>query len=147
MDRYDVLKRGGNVAYWLLKTEPSAYSYDDLERLGRDRWDGVRNAVALRHLRAMAPGDLALVYHTGDERRAVGVCRVVSAPYPDPQAGDERLVVVDVAPAYRLPRPVTLAAIKADPAFAGWELVRQPRLSVMPVPEPLWRRLHAMAGR
>jgi predicted RNA-binding protein with PUA-like domain len=134
------------TAYWLLKTEPGEFSYDDLERLGRDRWDGVRSPAALKHLRAMRPGDLALIYHTGDERRIVGRCRVVSEPYPDPHGGDGRLVVVDVEPAGRLARPLTLAEIKADPAFAGWELVRQGRLSVMPVPEALWACLARMGG-
>lgn len=129
------------VAYWLLKTEPGEYSYEDLVRAGRDLWDGVRNPGALKNLRAMRPGDEALFYHTGGERQVVGVCRVVSEPYPDPGAGDPRLVVVDVEPVRRLARPVTLAAIKADPAFADWELVRQARLSVMPVPEPLWHRV------
>lgn len=142
-------ERGGNapVAYWLLKSEPGEYGYADLERAGRDRWDGVHHPAAQRHLRAMRPGDLALFYHTGGERAVVGVCRVVSEPYPDPAAADARAVVVDVEPVYRLPRPVALTAIKADPAFARWELVRQARLSVMPVPEPLWRRVHTMAGR
>jgi predicted RNA-binding protein with PUA-like domain len=129
------------LARWLLKTEPGEFSYDDLVRLGRERWNGVRNATALKHLRAMHAGDLALIYHTGDQRRVVGLCRVVSEPYPDPEAGDPRLVVVDVAPLRRLAEPVTLARIKADPFFAGWELVRQSRLSVMPVPDAIWRRI------
>ncbi|MCG0238309.1 MAG: EVE domain-containing protein [Firmicutes bacterium] len=134
------------MAYWLLKTEPEEYSYEDLERAGRDVWDGVRNPTAQRHLRAMQPGDLAFIYHTGTERAVVGIARVATAPYPDPQDPAGRFVVVDVEPAGRLPRKVTLAAIKADPAFAGWELVRLPRLSVMPVPEPLWQRILALAG-
>jgi predicted RNA-binding protein with PUA-like domain len=134
------------VAYWLVKTEPGEYAYDDLVRRGRDVWDGVRHPVAQRHLAAMRPGDLALVYHTGRERRAVGVCRIVGLPYPEPGAAGPEVVCVDVEPAYRLARPVTLAEIKADPAFADWELVRQGRLSVLPVPEPLWRRIHALAG-
>ncbi|HEY8449285.1 MAG TPA: EVE domain-containing protein [Bacillota bacterium] len=132
------------MAYWLLKTEPGEYAYADLERVGTDRWDGVRNAVALKHLRAMRPGDLALIYHTGSERAIVGVAEIVSDPYPDPAA--ERWPVVDVRARRRLPRPVTLAEIKADPAFAAWELVRLPRLSVMPVPDEHWRRILAMAG-
>lgn len=134
------------MAYWLLKTEPSEFAYEDLERLGRDRWDGVRNALALRHLSHMAPGDEAFVYHTGKVRALVGVCRVVSAPYPDPHGDDPRWLVVDVEPGYRLARPVSLQAIKLDERFAGWELVRFSRLSVMPVPEPLWRLLNELAA-
>ena len=129
------------MAYWLLKTEPGEFSYDDLVRLGRDRWDGVRNNAALKNMRAMHSGDLALFYHTGDQRQVVAVCRIVSEPYPDPNAGDPRWIVVDVEPVRRLPEPVTLAQIKADPAFAGWDLIRQSRLSVMPVPDPIWQRI------
>lgn len=136
---------GAPMAYWLLKTEPEEYSYADLEQRGRDAWDGVKNPTAQRHLRSMQPGDLAFVYHTGKERAVVGIARVVSAPYPDPAAPEKR-VLVDLSPVERLGRPVTLAEIKADPAFLGWELVRLSRLSVMPVPEPLWHRILALAG-
>jgi predicted RNA-binding protein with PUA-like domain len=131
---------------WLLKTEPEDYSFADLERGGRAVWDGVANNAALLHMRAMQPGDLALIYHTGDERRAVGLAEVVSAPYPDPRAGDARLVVVDVRPLRRLARPVALAEVKADPAFADFALVRQGRLSVVPVTPEQWARLMALAG-
>ncbi|HWQ11382.1 MAG TPA: EVE domain-containing protein [Roseiflexaceae bacterium] len=133
-------------SYWLLKTEPDSYSFADLEREGRTVWDGVANNAALLHLRAMRPGDLALIYHTGDERQAVGLAEVVSAPYPDPRAGDARLVVVDVRPLRRLARPVPLAAVKADPAFADFALVRQGRLSVVPVTPEQWARLMQLAG-
>jgi Protein of unknown function DUF55. len=132
------------VAYWLMKTEPEEFSYDDLERKSPEVWDGVRNTVAARHLRAMKPGDLFLFYHTGDERAIVGVGRIVSEPYPDPTAPEGNWVAVDVAPAYRFRSPVTLAAIKADPRFADWALVRQPRLSVMPVTPEQWAWLHAL---
>lgn len=128
---------------WLLKTEPSDYGYGDLEKAGKAVWDGVRNAVALKHLRAIRRGDEVLVYHTGDEKAVVGVARATSDGYPDPK--DAALVVVDLEPVRRLKRPVTLAEIKADAAFAAWELVRLPRLSVTPVPEPLYRRLLAAA--
>lgn len=134
------------MAYWLLKTEPGEYAWVDLERDGRTVWNGVTNALALKHMRSVRSGDEALVYHTGDERQAVGLARVTSDPYPDPTAGDPRLVVFDVAPMRRLARPVTLSEVKADPAFAGFDLVRQPRLSVMPVSPALWRRLLALAG-
>src|SRR5689334_8351609 len=109
------------MAYWLLKTEPDAYSFDSLEREHETRWDGVRNATALGHIRAMRPGDAAVIYHTGDERRAVGLATVTTAPYPDPEAIDNaagKLVVVDVRAERRLPEPVTLATLKAHPAFA-----------------------------
>ncbi len=135
------------MAYWLLKTEPDEFSYDDLAKLGRDRWNGVRNFRALAHMRAMAVGDLAFIYHTGKEKAVVGVAEVVAPAYPDPAAGDARFVVVDVAPRRRLQRPVTLGEIKADPAFAAWELVRISRLSVMPVPPEHWQRILNMAAR
>jgi predicted RNA-binding protein with PUA-like domain len=132
--------------HWILKTEPSEFSFADLQRDGRARWDGVTNPVALRHIRSMEPGDPVMIYHTGDEKRIVGLARVASAPYPDPAAGDEKIVVVDVAADAALPRPVTLGAVKADPAFADLALVRMGRLSVVPVPAPLWKRLLGMAG-
>jgi len=124
---------------WLLKTEPSAYSYDDLEREGRAVWDGVTNPVALKNLRAMKAGDEAFVYHTGDEKAVVGRARVVRAAYADPKKGDARLVVVDLEPLGRLKVPVTLAEIKAMPAFADSPLVRQGRLSVVPLTPPQWK--------
>ena len=130
---------------WLLKTEPREYSFDDLVRDGRTQWDGVTNPLALRHLRAIRRGDELLIYHTGTVRAVVGVARAVSLPYPDPARKDPKLVVVDVKPLRALSRPVSLASIKVDPRFRGFELVRLPRLSVMPVPAPLWRALLAMA--
>jgi len=130
---------------WLLKTEPREYAFDDLVRDGGTQWDGVTNPMALRHLRAIRRGDALLIYHTGTVRAVVGVARAVSPPYPDPARGDPKLVVVNVAPVRPLPRPVPLASIKADPRFQGFELVRLPRLSVMPVPAPLWRAILAMA--
>lgn len=132
------------MAYWLMKTEPDEFSYSDLERKSPEMWDGVRNAAAAKHMRTMRPGDLFLFYHTGSERAIVGVGRVVSEPYPDPTVEGGNWVVVDVAPAYRLREPVTLAAIKADPRFADWALVRQPRLSVMPVTPAQWEWIHEM---
>ena len=131
------------MAYWLFKQEPSTYSYQQLEKDGRTAWDGVANNLALKHLRAVKRGDRALFYHTGDEKQAVGIMDIISDPYPDPK--DKKLTIVDVKPSGKLARPVTLEQIKADPAFAGWELVRISRLSVMPVPEKLWNRLQKMA--
>ncbi|HNP72577.1 MAG TPA: EVE domain-containing protein [Kouleothrix sp.] len=134
------------IAYWLLKTEPEAYAYADLERDGATVWDGVSNNAALLHIRAMRPGDQALIYHTGDERQAVGLAEITSAPYADPRQADPKLAVVDIRPLRRLGRPVTLAQVKADPAFADFALVRQGRLSVVPVSPEQWARLMALAG-
>lgn len=132
---------------WLLKTEPGQYSYDDLEREGRARWDGVRNPVALKNLRAMKEGDRVLLYHTGDEKAAVGEALVVRAAYPDPKANDARLVVVDLEPRGRLARPVTLAELKALDAFADSPLVRQGRLSVVPLTAVQWKLVESRGRR
>jgi predicted RNA-binding protein with PUA-like domain len=132
--------------YWLLKSEPEVYSYADLQRDGATIWDGVNNNAALMYLRRMQPGDLALIYHTGDERQAVGLAEITSLPYPDPKLQDEKLVVVDVRALQLLAQPVGLAAIKAEPFFADFALVRQGRLSVVPVNEEQWAKLMAMAG-
>src|SRR5688572_26589700 len=134
------------MQYWLLKTEPSSYSFADLQRAGTAVWDGVANPVALKHLRTMAIGDQVLIYHTGDERAAVGLARVASAPYPDPKASDPKLTVVELQADRPLPRPVTLAQVKADPACGDFALVRQGRLSVVPVPPAIWRKLLAWGG-
>ena len=124
---------------WLLKTEPKAYGYSDLEREGRAVWDGVTNPVALRNLRAMKAGDEVLVYHTGDEKAVVGTARVARTAYADPKRGDPRLVVVDIEARGRMKTPVTLAEIKALAAFAGSPLVRQGRLSVVPLTQAQWK--------
>jgi predicted RNA-binding protein with PUA-like domain len=126
---------------WLLKTEPSSYGYDDLERERRATWDGVTNPVALKHLRAMKEGDAALIYHTGGEKAVVGTALVVRAAYPDPKSKDPRRVVVDLTPAGRLARPVTLAEIKEMAAFRDSPLVRQGRLSVVPLTKEQWNAL------
>ena len=131
--------------HWLLKTEPSIYSYDDLEREGKAVWDGVTNALALKYLRSMKKGDLAFIYHTGDEKQIVGIAEVASGPYPDPKENDPKLAVVNLKPHKRLPRAVTLAEIKAQKEFAEFALVRIGRLSVMPVTAPVWDRLDQMA--
>jgi predicted RNA-binding protein with PUA-like domain len=132
--------------YWILKTDADTYPFEQLERERRAVWDGVSNALALKHIRSMAKGDRLLIYHSGNEKALVGLARVVSDPYPDPKTGDARLTVVDVEAGDRLPRPVTLAAVKADPAFAELGLVRMSRLSVIPVPAEQWKRLLSMAG-
>lgn len=126
-------------ACWILKTEPSTYGYDDLARQNSAVWDGVRNPVAIRNLRQMKPGDVVLIYHTGDEKAVVGKGEVVTAAYPDPK--DASLAVVDVKATGRIARPVTLAQIKQDPLFADSPLVRQPRLSVIPISKAQLDRL------
>jgi predicted RNA-binding protein with PUA-like domain len=133
-------------AYWILKTDADTYPFDQLARERRAVWDGVSNALALKHIRAMAKGDRAFIYHSGDEKALVGLARIASDPYPDPKNGDPKLAVVDVEAGSPLARPVTLAAIKSDPAFADLGLVRMSRLSVVPVPAEQWKRLLAMAG-
>ena len=116
---------------WLVKTEPGTYSYDDLEREGRAVWDGVTNPQALKNLREMAVGERVFVYHTGEEKSVVGEAEVVRAAYPDPKAG--KLVVVDLKAVKRLKSAVTLADLKAESAFEESPLVRQGRLSVVPI--------------
>ena len=130
---------------WLLKTEPSAYSFADLQRDQRTVWDGVKNPMALKHLAQVQEGDRLLVYHTGGEKAVVGVATALSAAYPDPKKQDPKLVVIDLAPLSALPRPVSLAEIKADPRFKGWDLVRLPRLSVMPVSAEQWAEIERLA--
>jgi len=131
------------VAYWLVKQEPTAYSWTHLEEEGETEWNGVHNALALRHLRAMRVGDLAIFYHSGDERACVGVLRVVRGPIPDPD--DTRgSWTVRVRPVRKLRRPVSLAEIRDDPTFAGFDLLRISRLSVMPVSQVHWRALLAL---
>ena len=132
--------------YWLVKTEPSTYSYDDLERAQTAVWDGVKNPVALRNLRSMHPGDQVLVYHTGDQKAVVGWATVVSAPYADPRKKDPKLFVVDLKAHRRLPERVTLAQIKVDKTLSELPIVRQGRLSVSPVTALQWSRLLKLAG-
>ena len=133
-------------AYWIVKSEPSTYAFSDLERDGRTVWDGIRNAQALIHLRAMRKGDRVLFYHTGDEKAVVGLARVAAAPYPDPKESDPKRTVVDLSAERPLSRAVPLAAIRADPAFATLGLVRHTRLSVMPVTPEQWARLLQLGG-
>src|SRR5215813_3409690 len=131
---------------WLLKTEPTDYSYDDLERDGRAVWDGVANNLALQHLRQIKKGDALIIYHTGDEKAIVGLAEAASLPYPDPREDNDKLAVIDVKPKRRAKRPVTLAEIKAVAELASFPLVRLPRLAVLPVSEAEWQRLSKMAG-
>jgi len=135
------------MKYWLVKSEPGTYSWDDLCRDGRTAWDGVRNFQARNNLRAMRPGDLALFYHSVNERRVAGVARVVSEAYPDPSAREGDWSVVDVEPAYALARAVTLDDVKADKELRDMVLVRQSRLSVQPVQKAEFDRIVKLGGR
>ncbi len=130
---------------WLLKTEPSAYSFAQLQRDTRTVWDGVKNPQALKNLSQVQKGDRLFIYHTGDEKAVVGIAAALSAAYPDPKKNDPKLLAIDLAPVAPLPRPVTLAEIKASSAFTGWELVRLPRLSVMPVSAERWAEIERLA--
>ncbi len=132
--------------YWIVKTEPSTYSFDQLERDQTTVWDGVRNNLALKHLREMKRGDRVLVYHSGEEKAVVGLAEVAAEAYPDPKQKDPKLVVVDLKAAGRLPRPVPLAEIKQEPAFADLALVRIGRLSVAPASAEQFKRLLKMSG-
>lgn len=138
VDRGDLL-----MAYWLLKTEPDCYSWADLEREKKTGWDGVNNNLALKYLRQIKKGDLAIIYHTGDEKAAIGIAEVVSNPYVDPKLNDPKLVVVDVKPKKKLTKPVTLAQVKANPKLQDFLLVKMSRLSVMPVSDSQWELLVA----
>lgn len=130
---------------WLLKTEPDCYSWDQFTKDKKTCWDGVTNALALKHIRSVKKGDLAFFYHTGDDKFIIGVGEVVSDPYPDPKEDNPKLAVFDIKIKKKLSRPVDLATIKSDPAFAQWDLVKNSRLSVMPVPDALWKRIEDLA--
>ncbi|MEO8432257.1 MAG: EVE domain-containing protein [Acidobacteriota bacterium] len=134
---------------WLFKEEPTHYSFEDLVRDGKTAWSGVRNAVAQKHLRGVRKGDRIFFYHTGKEKAIVGVARAGGHAYADPADPEGRLVAVEVRPVEKLPRPVTLAEVKADPFFRDFPLVRIGRLSVMPVSDAEWARIEKMsrAGR
>jgi predicted RNA-binding protein with PUA-like domain len=133
------------MAQWLVKEEPEHYGYDQLERDRKTVWAGVRNPLAQKHLRTIRKGDRIFYYHTGKEKAVVGIARALGDAYPDPADSAGKSYVVDVAPEKRLPRPVTLAAIKADRAFASFALVRMSRLSVMPVSDAEWTRIVDMS--
>jgi predicted RNA-binding protein with PUA-like domain len=132
------------MACWLFKEEPDHYSFQDLERDGRTLWDGVGNNLARQYLRQVGRGDRVWFYHTGREKAIVGEMRVTRDPGQDPGDEDAKAVVVEVEPVRLLDRPVPLAVIKGDAALADWELVRLPRLSVLPVTEAQWRRVEEL---
>ncbi len=133
--------------YWLVKTEPGTYSWDDLVRDGRTDWTGVRNYAARIHLKAMRTGDEVFVYHSGESRSVVGVARVTKTAHPDPTANEPGWVAVELAAVKPLPQPVTLGQIKIDAALAQIGLVRQGRLSVMPLKPAEFARIGKLGGR
>jgi predicted RNA-binding protein with PUA-like domain len=132
--------------FWLVKSEPGAYSWERFVREGSAVWDGVRNPQAQGNLAAMEKGDRVLFYHSGEGREVVGVARVARPAYPEPGAGDLRFVAVDLVPERPLARPVALSEIKADRSLAGIALVRQSRLSVMPLEPAAFERILALAA-
>lgn len=133
------------MAYWLFKSDPETYGWDDLERDKKAVWDGVKNPVALRNLRSCKKGDQIFIYHTGDEKAIIGLAEVTGGAYPDPKKKDPKLSVVDIQAVRRLANPVTLSAVKQRKDFADFALVRLPRLSVMSVTEAQWNALMKMA--
>lgn len=132
--------------HWLLKSDPESYGWADLKADGGTLWDGVRNHQARNHLEAMRPGDLCLIYHSMQGLAVVGVAKVTAAPAPDPTADDQRWLAVGIAPEYALAQPVGLKVIKSDDALKNIALVRQSRLSVMPVSPAEFKRIVALGG-
>ncbi len=124
--------------YWLFKTEPGEYSWEDLQQDMKTVWDGVKAGSALKNLSLVKPDDLVFIYHTGKEKAIVGIAKVVSKPYPNPDEEDKKLLVADIVPLKSMRRPVTLKQIKESNHFPDWDLVRLPRLSVVPVNQEQW---------
>jgi predicted RNA-binding protein with PUA-like domain len=136
------------MAYWLLKTEPDDYSWDDLTKKGAkgDAWTGVRNFTARNHMKAMKKGDQVFIYHTGDEKQVMGIAEVVKESYPDPTDEKGAFVAVDVKMVKPMPKPVTLAAVKAEKKLAETALVKYGRLSAQPVTDTEWKLICKMGG-
>ena len=134
------------MAYWLVKSEPGTWSWDQHAKAGKDAWTGVRNHQAKQHLMAMKPGDKALFYHSGEERAVVGITEVVGAAYPDPTDSTGAFVCVDLKADAKLARPVTLSEVKADKRLAEMVLVKNSRLSVQPVTDAEWREVCTLGG-
>jgi predicted RNA-binding protein with PUA-like domain len=135
------------AAYWLFKSDPEHYSFRDLVRDKKTVWDGISNNLALKHLRTARRGDLVMIYHSGGERAIVGLAEVLSDPYPDPKRKDPKLAVVDIAAREPLAHPVTLEEIKKQRGLGDFDLVRLPRLSVMPVSNGQWKSLLALSKK
>ena len=134
------------MAHWLLKSEPSTYSWDQLVKDKKTSWTGVRNPTAQINLKTMKAGDRCFFYHSGEGKEIVGVAEVVKTAYPDPTDKAGKAVTVDVAPVEPVKHPVTLATLKADPTFKEFKLVRQSRLSVVPVSDEHWKLLTKMSA-
>ncbi len=132
---------------WLLKTEPTVYSYSDLERDKKTTWDGVKSPGGLSNIKKTKKGDAVFIYHTGEEKQVVGIAEIVSDPYGDPKANNPRLYVFDLSPKKKLKKPVTLVQVKADKRFKDSKLVNEPRLSVQPMPEELWEAIIEMSNK
>jgi predicted RNA-binding protein with PUA-like domain len=130
---------------WLFKTEPTAYSFQQLQQDKKTVWDGVKNNLALKNLKDIQKGEQVFIYHTGDEKSVVGIARALSGAYADPEKKDPKLLVVDIEAVKPLPRPVTLAEVKANPKLAGFDLVRLGRLSIMKVSDEQWKMIEEMA--
>lgn len=130
---------------WLFKTEPSVYSFQQLQKDKKTMWDGVKNNLALKNLKDIKKGDEILIYHTGDEKAAVGIARALGGAYPDPSQKNPRMLVVDIEAVKPLARPVTLAEVKANKKLANFDLVRLSRLSIMKVSDEQWDAMEAMA--
>lgn len=135
------------MALWLCKQEPGCYSFADLERDGSTLWDGVANPLARKHLRMMKPGDRVFFYHTGKEKAIVGEMVVAADPQIDPDDESGTAVAVEMKVVRKLPSPVSLATIKADSVLAEWDLVRLPRLSVIPVTKAQWKRVETHSSK
>ena len=137
------------MAYWLLKTEPDTFSWDHQVKRGAkgEPWSGVRNFTARRYLKEMKKGEFAFFYHTGDEKQIVGIVEVIREAYPDPTDAEGKFLAVDVKAIEPLPKPVTLAAVKADPRLKDMALVKYSRLSVQPVTAAEWKIVCHMAGK
>lgn len=124
---------------WLFKTDPGTYAWQDLQAMKKERWDGVSNNLALKHLRSVKAGDQIFIYHSGEEKAIVGIAKAASDSYPDPSRKDPKFAVVDIIPFEKLEKPVTLLKIKSNQGLESWELVRLSRLSVMPVTPFQWK--------
>ena len=133
------------ATHWLFKTEPSVYSYQQLEKDKKTVWDGVANNLALKNLKDIKKGEQIFIYHTGDEKAAVGVARALGGAYPEPEKDDPKMLVVDIEPVRALKRPVRLAEVKAHPKLKNFDLVRNSRLSIMKVSDEQWGIMEGMA--
>ena len=132
---------------WLFKTEPSVYSYQQLVKDKKTMWDGVANNLALMHLKDIKKGEQIFIYHTGDEKQAVGIARALGSAYSDPSKDNPRMLVVDIEPVKALAKPVTLVQVKAHPKLKSFDLVRNSRLSIMKVTDEQWEIVEGMAKK